>query len=222
MVIGRWVGPLSLVLLSWKATADELRTFAVWHDGKPAGTVRMRLSTGDGATECSVEVSVDERTTVGSLPLRVDEPRGLARRPGCRPPPSAEETQSRTSFHSTRYPAKCGRRDRRHRSLAESGRRTSWPLPPPGPVALLDADSGRVTAGRLERVRTETVQSAGMNVPATTYRVSGGREVTLWYDAGGRLVRQSWLVAGAEMVLGAGGVHKQVTEWLPTRERRTT
>ena len=33
------------------------------------------------------------------------------------------------------------------------------------------------------------------------YQVSGGRDVTLWYDDRGRLVRQSWIVAGAEMVL---------------------
>jgi hypothetical protein len=161
----------------------------------------MHVSARDGIIEFAMVVRVDERTSVGSY---------------------------RYSF-SGREIWRDGRAVELHSSAAEDGatyrlefdalagqltangkqrriRGPVWPttfaqLATPGSVTLLDADSGRLTEGRLEKVGPETLRLMGKDVSATRYHVTGKRDVTLWYDADGRLLRQSWVVAGTEMVL---------------------
>lgn len=197
----RWVGLTGLVFLACKATADETRTFSVLHDGKPVGIAEMRLSSSGGDTECSVNIRVDERTSVGFYRYALAsrevwrDGRAISLRS------SAEEDGY---AYSLVFDSVSG--EVTSNGLRRQFRRQLWPttfahLPPTGPVSLLDADSGRVTEGRVEKVRTETVRVAGKDVAATRYHVSGGRDVTLWYDERGKLIRQSWIVAGSEMVL---------------------
>jgi YD repeat-containing protein len=197
----RWVGLTGLVFLACKAPADETRTFSVLHGGKPIGSAEMRFSSDEGATECSVEIRVDERTPAGFYRYTLTsrevwrDGRAISLRS------SAEEDGY---AYSLVFDSATGdlTANGSHRRL----RREVWPttfaqLPATGTVFLLDADSGRVTEGRLEKVRTETVRAAGKDVAATRHHVTGGRDVTLWYDDRGRLIRQSWIVAGSEMVL---------------------
>jgi len=197
----RWVGLTGLVFLACKASADETRVFSILHGGKPIGTAEMRIVSHDGITECSVEVRANERTPVGfySYTLTSREVWRDGRAISLRSSADEDGYAYSLVFDSTSGEVTANG-SRRYVS------RQLWPttfaqLPATGPVALLDADSGRVSEGRVEKVRTETVRAAGKEIAAVRYHVSGGRDVTLWYDDRGRLVSQSWIVAGSEMVL---------------------
>jgi len=196
-----WIGLTSLVLAALPVAAEETRTFRVWRDGEPAGTMEMHMSSGGGAKEYAVAVHVNTRTPVGSYQYTLASQEVWRDGQAIRLRSSAEEDGA---AYQLTFDARSG-------TLRANGRLRDvpgpvWPttfaqLATPGPVTFLDADSGRITTGRLDKVRDETVRAAQKNIPATRYHVSGGRDVTLWYDTDGRLVRQSWIVAGSEMVL---------------------
>lgn len=69
-------------------------------------------------------------------------------------------------------------------------------------VALLDADTGRELATRLQQIGVEQRTIAGQTVNVTRYRGTGKHGVTdLWYDGNNRLVRQEWTEDNHKMVL---------------------
>jgi Domain of unknown function (DUF6134) len=201
MRAGTWLGLVSVFLTAGLATADETRTFRVWHDGKPVGSAEIRVSGHDGLTEFAMVVRVDERTSVGSYRYSISgrETWRDGRAIELHSYAAEDGATYRLEFDALAGELTANGKSRRIRGPV-------WPttfaqLATPGPVTLLDADSGRLTEGRLEKVQPETVRLMGKDVPATKYHVTGERDVTLWYDADDRLVRQSWVVAGTEMLL---------------------
>ncbi len=69
-------------------------------------------------------------------------------------------------------------------------------------VALLDADTGRELASRVQQIGVEQRTIAGQNVNVTRYRATGKHGNTdLWYDGNNRLVRQEWTEDNHRMVL---------------------
>src|SRR5207253_660929 len=80
-----------------------------------------------------------------------------------------------------------------------------WRLPPAqyrnAALVLLDADTGREIAGRLQYVGTSKVDVAGQTQECVHYRVTGGTKLELWYDAQERLVRQESQEQGHATVL---------------------
>jgi YD repeat-containing protein len=82
---------------------------------------------------------------------------------------------------------------------------TYWRLPPAEvrgqTLTLLDADTGRALHGTLERIGTGQVVIQGRPVSCLRYRLTGGGQVDLWYDAQERLVRQEWSQDGRHVVL---------------------
>jgi hypothetical protein len=82
---------------------------------------------------------------------------------------------------------------------------TYWRLPDAtargAALPLLDADSGRDLSGTLQYVGQSQVAVAGQLQDCVHYRVTGGVQVDLWYDAQERLVRQEWVEENRRIVL---------------------
>jgi uncharacterized protein DUF6134 len=58
------------------------------------------------------------------------------------------------------------------------------------PLAILDADNGKIYEAKIESIGHEELSVAGRLLPCTSYRLKGAVEVKLWFDAAGYLVRQ--------------------------------
>lgn len=80
-----------------------------------------------------------------------------------------------------------------------------WRLPDPcrpnANLSLLDPDSGKESVGKLELVGKAEIKVGDKNVSCTHYRLSGGVQVELWFDAAHRLLRQDSLEDGHRTVL---------------------
>ena len=70
-----------------------------------------------------------------------------------------------------------------------------------GAVPLLDADTGRDINATLQYVGVGPVTFAGQAQNYARYRLTGGVQVELWYDATERPVRQEWVEDGHKSVL---------------------
>jgi hypothetical protein len=77
-----------------------------------------------------------------------------------------------------------------------------WKLPPPGDLTLVDSDTGKLIPAKLEKIGTEKVRVLGTDKEATRYRLAGkGLDIAVWYDAGGRLVRERFTERRHQTVL---------------------
>jgi hypothetical protein len=80
-----------------------------------------------------------------------------------------------------------------------------WSLPDPklrgGPLALIDADTGRDLTARLQLVGPAQMRINGEEKTVNHYRLTGQVQVDLWYDASERLVRQEWVEEGHRTLL---------------------
>jgi hypothetical protein len=80
-----------------------------------------------------------------------------------------------------------------------------WRLPSAavrkGELALIDADTGRPMSAKMELVANEKLTLAGQEMPCTHYRLTGGAQAELWFDAKERLVHEEWVEDGHKTVL---------------------
>lgn len=65
-----------------------------------------------------------------------------------------------------------------------------------GTMAIVDAATGKTLRVRLERGGATHFVGGGQTIPCTEYRLTGDVDVTFWFDAGGRLVRQTCVEDG--------------------------
>lgn len=76
-------------------------------------------------------------------------------------------------------------------------------------LSLLDADTGKEMAARVQVVGVEAKAVAGQNVNVTHYKLTGKHGSTdLWYDGNNRLVRQEWLEDGRKVVMELKGLRR--------------
>jgi hypothetical protein len=90
---------------------------------------------------------------------------------------------------------------------------TYWRLPDAkfhnGSVTLLDADTGRDIKARLQFVDTTRLNIAGKPHQCRHFRVmADAMQVDLWYDNGGRLVRQETVEDGHPTVIEATSIRE--------------
>jgi Domain of unknown function (DUF6134) len=193
--------------LAGRSAADEARTFQVLVEGKAAGKFQVRIADKDGATECRVAARVEVKTLVGTYrySLESQEVWRDGQLVGLRTVADDDGTK-----HDVTLTTDGGVATLRADGKETKGRGAVWPttywrLPPAaekgGPVMLLDSDTGKLIPAKLEQVGADKVRILGKEQAATKYRLSGGVDVTLWYDAGGRLVRESFVESGHRTVL---------------------
>lgn len=68
-------------------------------------------------------------------------------------------------------------------------------------VPLIDVDTGKDIAARLQYIDTSSINVAGIVQKCAHYRVTGGVQIDLWYDSQERLVRQESMEEGHRTVL---------------------
>ena len=176
-------------------------------DGKPAGTHVLAIKTADnGTVTVSADTSVKVRVAIitYSYTFRGTETwkdgRLLA-------------LESATNDDGKKH-AVAAKADKDGTSVTANGKELlvkgdawttlRWQLPADkkrAALTLIDADTGKTAAGKLELVGLEKVSVAGKVLEANHYRLTGGMKADLWYDGLDRLVRQESVEEGHKTVL---------------------
>jgi hypothetical protein len=188
-----------LALRAWsQAPAEvEVRDFAVLVDGKPAGSFQFRITPqGEGRTLVTAHASVVVRHIVKTYRYSFRGEELWAGDRLVRTSSVSNDDGKVTEVHATveGNQAKV-RTNRQQRTIAAPAGTTSWwRLPAVEPrtraVALLDVDSGEGIAGKLVLVETIALNFGGKVVRCGHYRLTGKTQADVWFDEGGRLVRQ--------------------------------
>jgi hypothetical protein len=195
---------LFALTLAAPVVADDNRTFQVFVDGKPAGQTVVKVADKDGATECTVSVRVEVRALLGKYRYSLDtaETWKDGKLMGLRSTCNDDGTKHDVSLTSDGVTATLTADGKTVKGGGAVWPTTYWKLPPAaGALTLIDSDTGKLIPAKLEEVGAEKVRVLGAEKEATKYRLTGGVDVTLWYDAGGRLVRESFVDSGHRTLL---------------------
>ena len=199
------------------AADDEVRTFAVKVDDKPAGEYKMTIGQRDSGTitmAAQAEISFQHHVVLtytysyrgsevwkdGRL-MRLDSTgnddgkrfalTAVANKDRLRVRVNGQDREARSDLWPTTY-----------WRLANAKYRNKA-------ISLLDADTGKEIDASLNYIDKSDVNIAGRLQRCAHYRVSGGVQVELWYDAADRLVRQESLEEGHRTVLELTSVRRQ-------------
>lgn len=191
---------------------SEQRQFSILVDGKPAGSFRLTVSDGkDGETIAQCEADVRVRYFLFSYGYSY---RGREVWKGdefLRAVANADDGGKKTAVSAevVGNGSDLLVNGQRRRDAAFGWSTSYWRLPPSAgqvqAVRVVDLDTGEILNTRLWMVASERLHLAGSTLSCAHYRVGGDAEVDLWYDAQGRLVRQTSTEAGheTEIVLAA-------------------
>jgi hypothetical protein len=202
----------ALVLLTVAAAArageEERRSFAVSVDRKPAGANVLVIQTrDDGSVAIASQADVSVRIAVVSYKYTF---RGTEVWQGDRLAQLATATNDDGKKHNVSAErTKDGllvKADGKESLLkGDVWTTTYWKLPPEGrrgpEVTLLDADTGRPIAAKMEKVGLEKLTVLGKPLDCAHYRLTGGVQVDLWYDGSDRMVRQEMVEQGHRTVM---------------------
>jgi hypothetical protein len=210
---GRWLLGGMCVALSLggdavRAADQETRDFRVYVDGRPArGGVQMVIQRQDDGT---VQMSCSTRITVKVLFVTYNYTyNGRETWKNGRLQQFASSGDDGKRFEITAVAEENGLRVRangqEHLARPESWVTSYWSLPDPKlrdqVVPLIDGDTGRDLACRIQHIGTVQMPVAGQVQNVNHYRLSGKVAVDVWYDTSERLVRQEWVEEGHRTVL---------------------
>jgi len=181
-----------------EGVASETRTYDILIDRAKSGQSSIPiLRYSDGSEVASTDAKVTVTWTVFTY---VYEFQGEERwRQG-----RLEQLNSRAVDGGRRLSLTASRADHGF-SISKSGKPSApsrdvqfttnyWRLPSAvvmgNPLAILDADNGKIYEAKMESIGQEELSVAGRPIPCTGYRLKGAVEVELWFDAAGYLVRQ--------------------------------
>jgi len=187
------------LLLAAPALADDNRTFQVSVEGKPAGQFVLKVAEKDGTTECTVSARVEVKTLLGRYRYSLDSQEAWkdGKLMGLRSTCNDDGTKHDVTLTSDGTTATLKADGKTIKGGTAVWPTTYWRLPPAtGALTLIDSDTGKLISAKLEEVGADKVKVLGKEQAATKYRLTGGVDVTLWYDAGGRLVRESFVDSG--------------------------
>jgi hypothetical protein len=187
----------------------EVRSFAIQIDGKPAGNYQLTIvQQEDGSA--AVTGQADVRVTFALFTAYRYTYRGKEIWKDGR----LQRLESTTNDNGKHFSVVAVAEGNNLRVTVNGQQRASrpdvwttsyWQLPDGErarrDVALLDADTAKDIAGKLEYVETKPITVAGQNVQCAHYRLSGGVQVELWYDGKDRLVREESIEDGHRTVL---------------------
>jgi Family of unknown function (DUF6134) len=186
------------------AFADETRSFQVSVDGKSAGHFQFKVGDKDGATEVTASTRVEVKHLLGRYRYSLDtsEIWKDGKLVGMRSTCNDDGTKHEVSLTSDGTTATLTADGKTVKGATAVWPTTYWKLPPAvGNLTLIDSDTGKLIPAKLEKVGPENVRFLGKEQAATKYRLTGGIDVTLWYDAGGRLVHETFVESGHKTVL---------------------
>lgn len=203
------VGSIAVGFGPARADADDPREvrYTISRNGDRIGThaVRFRRS-GDRMT---VEHQLRVRVTVLSLE---------AYRYDLRAQETWSDDRRLLGFHSTTdrngealqvfaRAGGSGIRIRRGNGERSSAPREAIPADPhwnvlsPGRAHMIEAEDGSVQQVRVSEPRAETLSIGGRRVETRRYEITGDHVATLWYDAGGYLVKKRLRASDGSVVI---------------------
>lgn len=196
--------------MGWDAQAAEtqVRNFQVFVDNRPAGSYRMAIvprADGSVAVTCQADVRVRVFVVGYHYSYRGTEVWKDGR---------LLQLDSRADDDGKQFAVTAQaegealrvRSNGQERVIRKDVWTTScWQLPPASfrnrAIVLLDADTGREVNGNLFSVGVNRLNVAGQVMDCAHYRVTGGVQLELWFDAQERLVRQESVEDGHRTVL---------------------
>jgi hypothetical protein len=221
MQIARGIGHMIarssiLVLLVSAAIAqagdEERRTYSVAVDKKPAGSHQIVIQTRDDGTQvvnCQADVTVRVFLITFRYSFRSTETYKNGQ---------LVQMSSNTNDDGKKHSVSIEANDQGLAMKADGKdillkgnywTTTYWKLPPEkqrGPnIAILDADTGKVTNAKFDKVGAEKLTIAGQAIDCTHYRLSGNVKADLWFDGNERMVRQDSVEDGHRTVLELTG-----------------
>jgi hypothetical protein len=198
------------------AAEPEIREFRVIVDGQPQGTHRLRIADGErGETVVRVdaEVRIDFLVYAYVYAIQAEEAwkDGRLSRTSARIEDGSTRTRISGTIDSKGSKLNFNGKARTGRAAALSS--IFWSLPAENirkqPFVLLDVDTGELREARLEQRERGSVKAGDSNVDCTHYRISGGAQADLWFDAAGRLVRQESIEDGHRTVLSLSAIRRE-------------
>jgi hypothetical protein len=187
---------------------SETRRFRILVDGKPAGEYHMVIDRADdGSLTMSGEADVRVRYWIVhyNYSYRGSETWKDGRL--LRLESTANDDGKSSTTHAVAQESGLRVRAGGADSVASRDAWTStyWCLPRPalrdGDVRILDADTGREIRGTIRPLGWDRIRAGTQTQNCAHYRVRGGVQVELWYDARERLVRQESVEDGHRTVL---------------------
>lgn len=203
----------NLVLASAiQAAGVDVRNFQVFVDNRPAGSYRMTITPrADGSVVVTGQAEVRVRYVVISYHYSYS---GTEVWKDGR----LTQLQSNSDDNGKRYAvtAVADGESLRVRSNGQESQApkdlwttSCWRLPPAAyrnrAIGLLDVDTGRQINANLFDAGLNRLNIAGQVMDCAHYRVTGGVQLELWYDAQERLVRQESIEDGHRTVLELRG-----------------
>jgi hypothetical protein len=204
------LGAALLAPFAARAADVEVRDFVIWVDGKRGGEYHMTINRQDDGS-VSMTGQADVSLSFFVVKKYIYTYRGTEgwSKDGVLTSFSSTANDDGKEYTVTAVPDGNGLRvkvnGQEKMSRADVWLTTYWRLPLPsqrnGAVPLLDADTGRDINATLQYVGVSPVNFAGQAQNYARYRLSGGVQVDLWYDATERLVREEWIEDGHKSVL---------------------
>ncbi len=203
------------------AAADvETRDFHIWVDQEFAGSYRMKIDSRDDGT---VLVTGDASITVKKWLFKYTYVyNGTETWKGER----LLRLESKTNDDGKKFAVTAAadgnnlrvkvveqeRTVHERAAPADSWTTTYWRLPEArlrnGPVPLVDCDTGKPIAGRMQYAGISQVTVAGQAMNCAHYRLTGEKlQVELWYDAHNRLVRETTVEDGHKTLIHLTKIH---------------
>ncbi len=202
--LGIWAGNVSQA----RAVEHEVREFAVRIDGEPAGAYRMTI---DHPDERTYIVEADANVAVRYLVVKYKYTyQGVeVWKDGRLVHLKSTSNDNGKRFEVLVKPDRDGLRvqvnGREHSIRPTILTTTYWRLPDgtsrSAPVSLLDCDTGKDLNGLMQYVGAQQISVGGQVQDCAHYRITGGVQVDLWYDAQQRLVREQSLEDGHKALL---------------------
>jgi hypothetical protein len=206
---GWWLG-LGLILAGLsRATAQaEVREFIVRIDNKKAGSFSMNITPQpDGSTvmvgQVAVQVSYLIYTYKYSLHATETwkDGRLMSLVSTCNDDGKQFSVNAKADGEALRVQAN----GKEQRTRPDTWTTTYWHAPDARfrnqAIPLIDADTGKELAARLQYIGPRQISVAGQMQTCTCYRVTGGVQAELWFDDKDRLVREEAMEDGHRTVL---------------------
>jgi hypothetical protein len=190
------------------AGEGETRTFAVTVDKEPAGEYQMTIQDKDGSVTmtCNAKIKVTKymvytyKYTYQGTEVWKDN--------------QLQQFSSTCDDDGKKYAVTAKRKgkalalrmgSKESEASASAWLTTYWHLPDAklraGKLTLIDADTGKLLAAKLEKMGSEKIKAGSSNIVCNHYRLTGDVKVDLWYDSQDRLIREEFDEDGHHTVL---------------------
>jgi len=191
-----------------RAADTETREFTVLVDSKPAGSATMNIQRqDDGNTVVSCETKVEVRVLIKRYVYNCQSrevwKEGRLQQFGSNCYDDGKRFQVSATTQADGVPVRVNGRERTVKP--EVWLSSYWTLPDAKirnqVIPVLDADNGRDLQFRIQHIGATQMAVAGQMQNVEHYRLTGSKQVDLWYDASQRLVREAFVEEGHPTVL---------------------